>query len=283
MNVAAIALIACSGLAYAAGLVVYLAGRRGALERRSVALVAAGLGLHTASIAAFWIAFRQPPWATACGVLALWSWMSVVVLMVLAARRGMRVLGAFVVPAVLMMFIAAFAVPKRAFALPSGTPPLLALHIPLVFLAYTAFLYAAVAAALYLAQERRIKRKGPSAFFESIPPLEWLDRFTGGGLVAGFVVLTAGLAIGIAWLASSQVEGGLRDPKIGAVGVVWLLYGLLVAARFLGRVRGRRAAVMAVLCFLITLALFVFVRHGIPSDLDRARAAHVEGGVHGAP
>ena len=283
MNVAAIVLIACSALAYAAGLVMYLVGRREALERRSVGLVAAGLGLHTASIAAFWVAFHLPPWATACGVLALWSWMAVVVLMVLAARRGMQVLGAFVVPAVLMMFAAAFAVPKRPFALPSATSPLMALHIPLVFLAYTAFLYAAVAAALYLAQDRRIKQKGPAAFYERIPPLEWLDRFTAGSLAAGFVVLTIGLAIGVAWLFAANVKGGLRDPKIGAVGVVWLLYGLVVVARFFGRVRGRRAAAMAVACFVIVLASFLFVRHGIPSDLGHERAAQTEGGADGAP
>ena len=283
MNVAAIVLIACSALAYAAGLVMYLVGQAEALHRRSVGLVAAGLGLHTASIAAFWIAFRLPPWATACGVLALWSWMAVVVLMVLAMRRGMQVLGAFVVPAVLMMFAAAFAVPKRPFALPSGTPPLMALHIPLVFLAYTAFLYAAVSAALYVVQERRIKRKGPGAFYERIPPLEWLDRFTAGSLNAGFVVLTIGLALGVAWLATSEVEGGFRDPKIGAVAVVWLLYGLVVAARFFGWVRGRRAAAMAVACFVLVLASFVFVRHGIPSELGSARAARAEGGADEAP
>jgi ABC-type uncharacterized transport system permease subunit len=283
MKTAAMILTACAALAYAASLVLYLVRRREAFERRGLALVGAGLGLHTAAIVLFWVAYRLPPWATACGVLALWSWAAVAVLIVLASRRGMQVVGALVVPVVLMMFAAAFVVPKRPFRLPAGTPELLAAHIPLVFLAYTAFLYAAVSGGLYLVQERRIKRKGPSAVFGRIPPLEWLDRFTAGSLLAGFVVLTVGLAIGFAWLAAAGLRGGLHDPKIPAIGIAWLLYGALVVARFAAWTRGRRVAAMAVACFILVLALHAFVRHAIPNGLAAGGAEHAEQGASEVP
>jgi ABC-type uncharacterized transport system permease subunit len=267
MKTVAMVLTLCAALAYASSLVLYLTRRREAFERRGLALVGAGLGLHTAAIVFFWIAFGLPPWATACGVLAFWSWAAVAVLTALAARRGMQVLGALIVPVVLMMLAAAFVVPKKPFALPTGTPPLMAAHVPLVFLGYTAFLYAAVTGGLYLAQERRLKRKGPGALFGRIPPLEWLERFTTGSLIVGFAVLTLGLAVGFAWLASAHLHGGLHDPKIAAIGVAWVLYGALVAARAGAWVRGRRAAAMAVACFVFVLALHVFIRHAIPRGL----------------
>jgi ABC-type uncharacterized transport system permease subunit len=263
MTIAAMALAGLAGLTYALGLVLYLVRRAPSYARRGTLIVAIGLVLHTASIALFWRAFGQPPWATACGVLALWSWMAVVVLLVLASRRGMQVVGVLIVPVVLMMFAAAFVVPKRPFVLPGGGPPLMAAHIPLVFLSYTAFLYAAVSAALYLAQDARMKRKGPSAYFERIPPLEWLERFMAGSLIAGFCVLTVGLALGVAWLSASRPGGGFHDPKIAATGIIWLLYAALVAARLLAWGRGRRVAVMAIVCFVLALASFVFVRHGV--------------------
>jgi len=267
MKIAAMVLTACAALTYAASFGLYFVRRREAFERRGLVLVGAGLCLHTAAIVLFWIAYRVPPWSTACGVLAFWSWTAVVVLMVLAARRGMRVLGAFIVPVALMMFAAAFVVSKEPFEMPAGPSPLMAAHIPLVFLSYTAFLYAAVAGALYVAQDRRIKRKGPEAVFGRIPPLEWLERFTVGSLVTGFVVLTLGLALGFAWLSMAGLREGWRDPKIVAISVAWLLYGGLVVARLAAWVRGRRVAVMAVVCFVLVLALLVFIRHAIPEDL----------------
>jgi len=283
MKTAAMVLTFCAAVAYAASLALYLVRRRETFERRGLALVGAGLGLHTASIVFFWIAYGLPPWATACGVLAFWSWAAAVVLMALAARRGMQVLGALIVPVVLMMFAAAFVVPKRPFALPAGTPPLLAAHIPLVFLSYTAFLYAAVTGGLYLAQERRIKRKGPGALFGRIPPLEWLERFTTGSLVVGFAVLTLGLGVGFAWLSSADVQGGMRDPKIAAIGVAWLLYGGLVAARLSAWVRGRRVAAMAVACFVLVLAFQLFVRHAIPAGLAEPGSPQAGEGATQAP
>ena len=267
MKIAAMVLTLCAALAYAASLGLYLLRRREEFERRGVVLVGVGLGLHTASIISFWIAYGSAPWATACGVLAFWSWAAAVVLMVLSVRRGMQVLGALIVPVVLMMFAAALVVSKTPFALPEGTAPLMAAHIPLVFLSYTAFLYAAAAGGLYLVQERRIKQKGPGSFFERIPPLEWLERFTTGSLVAGFVVLTLGLALGLAWLATAEVRGGFRDPKIVVIGIAWLLYGGLVVARLAAWVRGRRMAAMAVGCFVLVVAFHLFVRHAIPGGL----------------
>ncbi len=281
MKIAAMVLTLCAALAYAAGLGLYVLGRREESERRGMVLVGAGLGLHTAAIVFFWAAYGMPPWATACGVLAFWSWAAAVVLMVLSARRGMQVLGVLIVPVVLMMFAAALVVSKTPFVLPEGTPGLLAAHIPLVFLSYTAFLYAAAAGGLYLVQERRIKQKGPGAFFERIPPLEWLERFTTGSLVAGFVVLTLGLALGLAWLATADVRGGLRDPKIVVIGIAWLLYGGLVVARLAAWVRGRRVAAMAVGCFVLVVAFHLFVRHAIPGGLAAApgRAQAGQGAV----
>lgn len=274
MKIAAMVLTALAGLTYALGFVLYLAGRRESAERRGTLIVGLGLALHTISIALFWGAYGHAPWATACGVLSLWSWMAVVVLLVLANRRGMQVVGAFIVPVVLMMFAAAFIVSKHPFKLPEGGSSLMAAHIPIVFLSYTAFLYAAVSAALYLAQDARMKRKGPSAYFNRIPPLDWLERFTAGALLAGLCVLTAGLVLGVAWLSAASPAGGMHDPKIAATGVIWLLYAALVAARLMAWGRGRRVAVMAIVCFVLALASFAFIRHSVLNpDADDA-AAH---------
>src|SRR6202165_6291797 len=66
----------------------------------------------------------------------------------------------------------------------------LIVHIILVLAGYAALLLTAVSSVVYLVQERRLKSKRLSTFFEKLPPLATLDNMISASMGLGFVLLT---------------------------------------------------------------------------------------------
>ncbi len=131
------------------------------------------------------------------------------------------------------------------------------LHAALLSLAYGAFGLSSVAALMYLTQERNLKFHKLRAIFSLLPPIQRLDAIVGRLLLAGFILLTLGLAIGAYGLAhvnNAQVYRG--DPKIIWSAIVWLLYFGLVIMRWKFAQGGRRFALGAIGSFIFVLLTF---------------------------
>lgn len=139
----------------------------------------------------------------------------------------------------------------------------LTLHVVLVLLGYAAMVVMAIASALYLIQEKQLKSKKQSQFFERLPPLGTLDNFLSNSMGIGFGLITLGVITGSSW---AYIEFGTRwisDPKIVISFVTWFFYLLMVFLRFSAGWRGRKAAilVLAVLfCSAATWAAHVGLR-----------------------
>jgi ABC-type uncharacterized transport system permease subunit len=90
-----------------------------------------------------------------------------------------------------------------------------------------------------------------------MPPIQRLEAAVGRLLLAGFILLTIGLTLGVVDLAHINNPHSYRgDPKIVWSAVVWLLYLGLVIMRWRFAQGGRRFALSAVGSFIFVLLTF---------------------------
>lgn len=136
-------------------------------------------------------------------------------------------------------------------------------HIMALLGAYAALGFSMLASVLYLLQERRIKSKlkpGQDSWWaplEWLPPLDTLERVAHATLLFGFPCMTVGLVIGSV-LAQETVLGAayFRDPKVIASFIMWAVYVLLLLVRSSAGLRGRKAAYLSGVVFLVMLAVW---------------------------
>jgi ABC-type uncharacterized transport system permease subunit len=193
------------------------------------------------------------PWSTCAGSLNLFVWMCVGAYLIWGCRPSFRLLGAVVMPLALGLLVLAWAAggvgaPRTS----SFDDAFLALHVGLVLAAFAGFTIAAGLAALYLNQDRRLKRREPGVLRQRAPSLAALDRLTGRTIAVALPALTAGLAIGVARVES---EGVALDATMAVALGTWALYAAFVILRYGLGWRGRRTAQLAIAGFLLVLAL----------------------------
>jgi ABC-type transport system involved in cytochrome c biogenesis permease subunit len=109
-----------------------------------------------------------------------------------------------------------------------------------------------------------IKAKHLGVFYARLPSLQVLDAMNARAVTVGWIFLTAGLAIGIAW--ATQIQGSsdpraehmsLADPKILFALLCWGVYSFAFLARRAIGWSGRRAAWLSAIAFVMVLLNFV--------------------------
>ena len=99
---------------------------------------------------------------------------------------------------------------------------------------------------LYLFQEREILSRSPRRFYYLIPSLERSDTIGARSVVGGFGFLTLAMITGFLWNHSLHGRYWTGDPKEWASLVAWVIYVVILAARWRGGWGGRRAAWLAI-------------------------------------
>jgi ABC-type transport system involved in cytochrome c biogenesis permease subunit len=109
---------------------------------------------------------------------------------------------------------------------------------------------AGVAGVFYLAEHRRLKSKRPIRLRFPMPSLEALDRVNTVALGLGFPLLTLGVVTGVFWAAraTGKVWGGSPHELWSAI--AWVVYAIVVVARFTREQGARQAAASAIGGFL---------------------------------
>jgi ABC-type uncharacterized transport system permease subunit len=117
---------------------------------------------------------------------------------------------------------------------------------------------------MYLAQAHRLKTKRAPRFGFALPSLEQSERLNRGAVTLAFPLLTFGLLIGVILsLELGGKSGGapLRwtDPKVVSALGMWVVFALLVHARFRPEMRGRGVVWLTIVAF----AFLVFTWIGV--------------------
>ena len=233
----------------------FLVRRRPGLSRASVALTLVGWVCHTVAIVVRGVELGRPPLATLPEVVSLVIWMVVVLELWAQWQYQVRVLGAFVLPVVLMLGLA---LPTGLRALVSGPGVRSAwvwVHVALALLGLAALVLNFAGAVMYLLQEHQLKARRPGAVYYRLPSLETLDRFTLRTLTLGFPFLTAGLVLGVLWANAAWGSVLAFDPVALSSIAMWLVYAATLSGRVAGAWRGRRAAYFAIAGFCVLLLM----------------------------
>jgi len=198
------------------------------------------------------------PWSTWAGSLNLFVWLVVGAYLIWGCRPRYRLLGLAVLPLAVVLFGLARAGGGTGIGTRSHYSNLfLVLHVGLVLAAFAGFTLAACLSALYLWQERRLKRRESSILSVRVPPLAKLEEVAARTIAVALPALTLGVAVGVVRLRN---RGENVDALMVATFVTWVVYAAAVVLRHVAGWRGRRAAYL----LLVGFALVVVVRLGLP-------------------
>lgn len=223
-----------------------------------------GFFLHTIALIADWVIYGEYPLFYLREALAFVAWALVGSYFLVLYRYQARPLGIFTLPLVSVLIFVAITTRSEPVssveASSVSASRLFPLHAGLLFFAYAAFFVVFVASIMYLLQERELKLKKFSAIFHRLPSLTTVNEIATSSAAIGLTLLTVGIATGMVWSSSRDGRLWHNDPKEIFAALTWLLYLFLILYRSTAGWRGRRAAWMGVLGFVLVLCTFFGAR-----------------------
>ena len=139
------------------------------------------------------------------------------------------------------------------------------IHIICALLSYGAFLAACVSGALFLVQERQLKRKTIGRLFHWLPSLDVLDRTNFTAIGVGFGLLSVGFASGLVGARVLLGHWWVGDAKEYLTLLVWVTYFGVWLVRLRSTLRGHRVALFSILGFSFVVFTLVGTRWLLPS------------------
>ncbi len=198
------------------------------------------------------------PWATWAGSLDLFVWLVVAAYLIWGCRPRYRMLGVGVMPLAAVLLAVSYAGGGTTGETSSYSNLFLVLHVGLVLVGFAGFTLAAALSALYLWQERRLKRREARILRVRVPSLVTLDELAGRTIAVALPALTLGIAAGLVRLG---LHGGGFDALMGLTLFTWAVYGIFLLLRYEAGWHGRKAAYL----LLAGFALVITVRLGLPA------------------
>jgi ABC-type uncharacterized transport system permease subunit len=215
----------------------------------------AALGAHLAFLLLETPAPRELPLSDISQILNVSSFGIGIAFLLASYRFNVTILGAFVAPLSLMLFLAAGLGSSYAPVSPRVESAMLSLHIGANVLGLIAFALAFVAGAAYMVQEGLLRRRQLSGAFQRLPSLDVLDTMGLRAVLTGFPLLTFGMVTGTFWLLRANGSVFYVSQALGLV--AWAIFAGVIVLRVAAGWQGRKAAVGTMLGFAFTLLVLV--------------------------
>jgi cytochrome c-type biogenesis protein CcsB len=194
--------------------------------------------------------------------LSFFSWSIILVYLIFQVKFRLMVLGSFVAPFAAFLMIVSSALPRMQGPIrPVFKSLWLTVHVGTIFVGNALFALTFMIAIMYLIQENSIKHRKLGSFFNRLPSLAMLDRIHYHSLIYGFPFLTVGMISGSLYAHHAFGTLWQWDPKEVWSLITWILYSALLHQRLTVGWRGRRAAIMSIICFCTLM--FTLVGAGI--------------------
>ncbi len=253
LNVCTILLYILSAASY----LFFLLAQKRYLYKIGLYLLICGFIACTTKIAAAAFIRGQIPVHNLSETLFIGAWAISAVFIFFEYRFDIKALGAFAGPLIALTIIAASVISVK----PVETKLIydsfwLILHIITVFIGEASFALACCAGILYLLQEYGIKSKKQGFFYTRLPSLNRIDASIYACIVAGFVMLTIGIATGFVYAHTVWNRIWSGDPKEIWSAVIWIFYAALLHARLGSGWTGKRSAIMSIIGFVALLFTF---------------------------
>lgn len=242
----------------------YLLRRSEALSKVSLGITALGFLSHTVALATGMVEASSSSPPSFHAALSFFSWMLILVFLVVEFRHRIHVLGSFMVPLALVSLGSAAALPETV---PTLQPVFKTLwfHVTLSMLGTVGFAVAFVAGVMYLIQDSLLKSKRFNVLYSKLPALDFLDHLNQQSIVLGFPLLTLGIVTGA--ISAEFVRGSYVtwNPEQTWALVTWLFYFVVLLGRLTVGWRAKRAAYLTVIgfaCVILTLVGVLLKGHG---------------------
>jgi len=226
------------------------------------------IAVHAAFLVLWTIQARRPPVANSEDILSVVALATAALYLAVELKSRDRRTGAFVL---LLVFFFQYAA-SILLAGKSGGAEAPAevkrsvwggLHVMPALVAYTALGFAAVYGLLHILAQRELRGRRYGLLFDRLPPLESLGRMTWHVLLVGFVFMTISIAVSPLLFWHGQAGGAAEAvtakvlAKIITGSVAWVLYAAAVLGRWLGKWSPVRVSWIAVIGFVVVMALIV--------------------------
>lgn len=221
--------------------------------------------LHATYLVLWGIRFARPPLATSSEILSVVAMASVTVYCAVEFISRDRRAGVFVFLAIFLMQYTSSMFMIGAVAAETIIEPVSGgewgrLHTLPASLAYSALVFAAVYAMLYLAGRRNLKLHHFGLLFDRLPPLELLGKMSWYALLGGFGLMTVTMITGVIFARHVGNVGEIEFKLIAKIVIgscAWLTCAIAVAGKYLGKWSTIAVSRIAVAGFLIIVTLFI--------------------------
>jgi ABC-type uncharacterized transport system permease subunit len=211
------------------------------------ALLERSRGLHTV------------PYHDLYGSMSLFGWLLAVTYLGLELYHRQRSVGAFVLPFILVFFLAAHLAPSDKLSPPAAHGVTFAFHVTLSILAYAAFALSFVLSLIFLGEERLLRRHKVGDVVWRLPPLELLAQMSQSSVLVGLVSIAIGTVLGFVWVDRLSSQYSFFDSKYVITLLVLALYALYFRLARTTGWRGGRASKLCVFNFVLVVLSFTVV------------------------
>ncbi len=146
-------------------------------------------------------------------------------------------------------------------------PAMLQFHILTALLAFSLLALAAANAILLWIQDYLLRTPRPISQLELLPPLIVLEQLMFRLIMAGWVLLTLALAAGLTFVYDLLSQHLMHKTVLSVIS--WLLFGLLLGARWWLGWRGRRAVNWTLVAMVFLVLAYFGSRFVLELLLDR--------------
>ena len=177
---------------------------------------------------------------------------------VLERRYPVRSIGFVPLGVALGLFLFSWTLPREIEALVPAlqNPPLLTIHVGMAMVSYGIFAMSFAAGLAYLVQERRLADGRTVDRFAWLPSRATLDAVAFRAVIVGFPVFATMIVLGSWWASIAWSRYWGWDPKETSALVTWLVYAVYLHLRNQRDWRGRPAALVLVVGFVMVLVTY---------------------------
>lgn len=180
--------------------------------------------------------------------------------------RHLRGLSSFLLPMIALVLLVGGALalwdPRHKYDYQSM---LVVVHVLTIVAGSVCFAGGCVSGVVYLVADKQLRRKEPGlgTRWLFLPPLGALEKFIAHMVYLGFPLLTLAMVTGFvrAWQMRGKVGNELEalGPKVVLSVLVWLVYAFLIHVHFAPSFRGRKAAWLSIIGFVLLLGVYFTV------------------------
>jgi cytochrome c-type biogenesis protein CcsB len=240
------------------GLIVFIISQNKRAYQWSYRILLAGFVCLTLRIFFQYYAMGAAPVLTLKSALSFFAWTILGAYLVFHLKFRLMVLGSFIAPLVACLLIISSAIPStEVMVKPIFRSLWLTVHVSTSFVGNGMLAVTFVAGIMYLVQERQIKKKKLGTVYSRLPSLATLDSINHYSLIWGFCFLTIGMITGAIYAQYALGSYWRWDPKEVWTLITWLFYAALLHERLAVGWRGRRAALMSIVGFMVLSFTFV--------------------------